>query len=76
MRDFEILTRICRPQIRIDKATQMTVAALADWASTTRNCATKLGKTNFYIPGEITGGNTFGSLYLCAPFHIRVSSPR
>ncbi|KAK4704606.1 hypothetical protein P7C70_g1601, partial [Phenoliferia sp. Uapishka_3] len=50
--------------IRIDKATQMTVAALADWASTTRTCAAKLGKTNFFIPGEITGGNTFGSLYL------------
>ncbi|KAL8283489.1 hypothetical protein RQP46_005592 [Phenoliferia psychrophenolica] len=50
--------------IRIDKATQMTVAALADWASTTRTCATKLGKTNFFIPGEITGGNNFGSIYL------------
>lgn len=29
----------------------MTVAALADWASTTRSCAAAHGKTNFYIPG-------------------------
>jgi len=50
--------------IRIDKATQMTVAPLADWASTTRKCAVALGKSNFFIPGEITGPNDFGSIYL------------
>lgn len=50
--------------IRIDKATQVTVDALATWASSTRNCANKLGKNNFFIPGEVTGGNTFGSLYM------------
>ena len=50
--------------IRIDKATQVTVDALAIWASSTRACAAKLGKTNFFIPGEVTGGDTFGSLYL------------
>ncbi|KAJ7285792.1 modular protein with glycoside hydrolase family 13 and glycosyltransferase family 5 domains [Mycena rebaudengoi] len=50
--------------IRIDKATQVTVDALAEWASSTRACASKLGKTNFFIPGEVTGGNTFGSLYV------------
>ncbi|KAJ7172450.1 modular protein with glycoside hydrolase family 13 and glycosyltransferase family 5 domains [Mycena filopes] len=50
--------------IRIDKATQVTVDALADWASSTRACAAALGKTNFFIPGEVTGGNTFGSLYI------------
>ncbi|KAL8279670.1 hypothetical protein RQP46_007983 [Phenoliferia psychrophenolica] len=50
--------------IRIDKATQMTVDALAEWASTTRTCASNLGKKNFFIPGEITGGNNFGSIYL------------
>ncbi|THG99779.1 hypothetical protein EW026_g2645 [Hermanssonia centrifuga] len=49
--------------IRIDKATQVTVDALADWASSARACAASLGKTNFYIPGEVTGGDTFGSLY-------------
>ncbi|KAF7778692.1 CAZyme family GH13 [Agaricus bisporus var. burnettii] len=50
--------------IRVDKATQVTVDALATWASSTRACAAGLGKNNFYIAGEITGGDTFGSLYL------------
>ncbi|KIY43381.1 glycoside hydrolase family 13 and glycosyltransferase family 5 protein [Fistulina hepatica ATCC 64428] len=50
--------------IRIDKATQVTVDALAEWASSTRACASALGKTNFFIPGEVTGGDRFGSLYI------------
>jgi len=50
--------------IRVDKATQVTVGALAQWASSTRACAAALGKENFFIPGEVTGGDTFGSLYL------------
>ena len=49
--------------IRIDKSTQVTVAALAEWTTGTRQCATKFGKKNFYITGEVTGGDTFGSLY-------------
>ncbi|KAF9053716.1 modular protein with glycoside hydrolase family 13 and glycosyltransferase family 5 domains [Hymenopellis radicata] len=49
--------------IRIDKSTQVTVAALAEWTSSARQCAYKLGKENFFISGEVTGGNTFGSLY-------------
>jgi alpha-1,3-glucan synthase len=49
--------------IRIDKSTQVTVSALADWASSTRSCASNLGKKNFFIPGEVTGGDSFGSLY-------------
>ncbi|KAH0558454.1 hypothetical protein GP486_004889 [Trichoglossum hirsutum] len=49
---------------RIDKATQVTVDALGDWSDSVRRCARKYGKTNFFIPGEITGGNTFGSIYL------------
>jgi alpha-1,3-glucan synthase len=49
--------------IRIDKSTQVTVLALAEWATAARQCATNLGKKNFYITGEVTGGDTFGSLY-------------
>ena len=49
--------------IRIDKSTQVTVDALAEWASSTRACAAKLNKSNFFIPGEVTGGDTFGSIY-------------
>ncbi|KIK71072.1 glycosyltransferase family 5 protein [Collybiopsis luxurians FD-317 M1] len=59
-----VITALDIDAIRIDKATQVTVDALATWASTTRKCAHDLGKTNFYIPGEVTGGDTFGSVYL------------
>jgi alpha-1,3-glucan synthase len=50
--------------IRIDKSTQVTVDALAAWVAGTRNCAYDLGKRNFLITGEVTGGDTFGSLYM------------
>jgi alpha-1,3-glucan synthase len=49
---------------RFDKATQVTVDALADYGETVRQCARKLGKENFFMPGEITGSNSFGSIYL------------
>lgn len=49
--------------IRIDKSTQITVDALAEWTSSARACATALGKKNFLITGEVTGGDTFGALY-------------
>ncbi|KAL1410802.1 hypothetical protein Q8F55_001744 [Vanrija albida] len=49
--------------IRIDKATQVTVDALASWANHTRACAASFNKTNFFIPGEVTGGDTFGAIY-------------
>jgi alpha-1,3-glucan synthase len=50
--------------IRVDKATQITVDGSAHWANATRACAKGLNKTNFFIPGEVTGGDTFGSLYI------------
>ncbi|WVQ79175.1 hypothetical protein IAT38_001271 [Cryptococcus sp. DSM 104549] len=50
--------------IRIDKAGQVTVDFMADWSNHTRACAREFGKDNFFIPGEITGGDTFGALYL------------
>ncbi|WVQ94915.1 hypothetical protein IAU59_002001 [Kwoniella sp. CBS 9459] len=50
--------------IRIDKATQVTVDALASWSNHTKECARTFGKNNFFIPGEITGGNQFGALYI------------
>ena len=49
---------------RYDKATQVTVDAEGNFSSYIRDCAATLGKTNFFIPGEITGGNTFGSIYV------------
>ena len=29
-----------------------------------RECAKRFNKTNFFLPGEITGGNVFGSIYI------------
>ncbi|KAF7715965.1 Alpha-1,3-glucan synthase [Penicillium ucsense] len=49
---------------RYDKATQATVDALGDISEAYRTCARKVGKKNFFLPGEITGGNTFGSIFL------------
>jgi alpha-1,3-glucan synthase len=49
---------------RFDKATQTTVDAMADFNQHMRECAARLGKDNFFLPGEITGGNNFASIYL------------
>jgi alpha-1,3-glucan synthase len=48
---------------RIDKALQVTVDSQGEWSDKMRQCARRLGKNNFYIPGEIVGGNTLGSIY-------------
>ena len=49
---------------RFDKATQVTVDAQGDFSNYMRQCAKRHGKQNFFMPGEITGGNTYGSIYL------------
>lgn len=49
---------------RYDKATQSTPDAMAALSASLRSCARRFGKNNFYITGEITGGNTFASIYL------------
>lgn len=49
---------------RYDKATQVTVDAEGSFSAKMRECARGVNKTNFFIPGEITGGNTFGAVYL------------
>jgi alpha-1,3-glucan synthase len=49
---------------RFDKATQVTIDAEAEFSSYLRDCARQHGKENFFISGEITGGNVFGSLYI------------
>ena len=50
--------------IRIDKSTQVTLDALSQWSTATRSCAADVGKSDFLITGEVTGGNTFGALYI------------
>ncbi|KIV91342.1 hypothetical protein, variant [Exophiala mesophila] len=49
---------------RYDKATQSTVDAMGSMNDAMRQCARRFGKSNFFLPGEITGGNVFGSLYI------------
>ncbi|KAL2374950.1 alpha-1,3-glucan synthase [Blastomyces gilchristii SLH14081] len=49
---------------RYDKALQATVDAFADISEHYRECAKSVGKHNFFLPGEITGGNTLGSIYI------------
>jgi alpha-1,3-glucan synthase len=49
---------------RFDKATQVTVDAQAEFSDYIRQCARKYGKNNFFMTGEIVGGNSFGSIYL------------
>ena len=42
----------------------MTVDAQALWSRSVRECARRYNKDNFFIPGEVTAGNTLGSIYL------------
>lgn len=49
---------------RLDKAIQITVDAVGDFSHSMRECARRVGKQNFFMLGEIAGGNTFGSVYL------------
>lgn len=49
---------------RFDKAIQVTVDASGEFSSSLRACARSVGKENFFLPGEITGGNNMGSVYL------------
>ncbi|KAG1788869.1 glycoside hydrolase superfamily [Suillus plorans] len=61
--------------IRVDKSTQLTINGLTAWASATCACATNLGKKNFYITSEVTGGDTFGSLYLGCGHTLTILPP-
>lgn len=58
-----VITALDIDAIRIDKSTQVTLDALAAWTTAARTCASGVGKDNFLITGEVTGGNTFGALY-------------
>ncbi|KAK2000291.1 alpha-1,3-glucan synthase [Colletotrichum falcatum] len=49
---------------RFDKALQVTVDAQGEFSKKMRECARAVGKENFFLPGEITGGNTMGSIYI------------
>ncbi|KAH8750212.1 glycosyl transferase group 1 [Diaporthe sp. PMI_573] len=48
---------------RFDKAAQVTVDAQGNFSAAMRDCAAKVGKENFFLPGELTPGNTLSSIY-------------
>jgi len=50
--------------MRVDKATQVTADFLSDWGEAMHDCARQYGKKNFFITGEVTGGDTFGAIYI------------
>lgn len=49
---------------RMDKGQQITVDAQGEFSDHIRKCATRFGKKNFFITGEIVSGNNFGAVYL------------
>jgi len=49
---------------RFDKAAQVNPDSQGEYGESIRQCAQRFGKTNFFMPGEITVGNTLGSVYL------------
>lgn len=49
---------------RMDKALQITVDALADFADYERTCAKQYGKDNFYIYGEVIGTSQQAAIYI------------
>ena len=49
---------------RYDKAMQSTVDAMGYMNAAMRTCARRYGKENFFLPGEITGGNVAGSIFV------------
>ncbi|KAL8715735.1 MAG: hypothetical protein Q9220_000402 [cf. Caloplaca sp. 1 TL-2023] len=49
---------------RMDKGLQITADAEGEWTHSIRKCAASVGKHNFFIPGEIVGGNPFSAVYI------------
>ncbi|KAK0624883.1 alpha-1,3-glucan synthase-like protein [Bombardia bombarda] len=49
---------------RVDKGAQVSVEGQAAISTAIRKCALKYNKKNFFVPGEITSGNTLGSIYM------------
>ncbi|KAL8801671.1 MAG: hypothetical protein Q9182_004308 [Xanthomendoza sp. 2 TL-2023] len=48
---------------RMDKGLQITADAEGEWSYHIRQCAAAVGKHNFFIPGEIVGGNPLSAVY-------------
>ncbi|KAJ5884926.1 hypothetical protein N7495_009436 [Penicillium taxi] len=59
-----LITSLDIDALRFDKAGQITVDAFASTSQAIRECASLLGKDNFFIGGEFTSGNSYASIYL------------
>ncbi|KAL1865860.1 Cell wall alpha-1,3-glucan synthase ags1 [Diaporthe australafricana] len=58
-----VITMLDIDGFRFDKAAQVTVDAQGNFSAAMRDCAAKVGKKNFFLPGELTPGNTLSSTY-------------
>ncbi|KKY35779.1 putative glycosyltransferase family 5 protein [Diaporthe ampelina] len=58
-----VITMLDIDGFRFDKAAQVTVDAQGNFSAAMRDCAAKVGKENFFLPGELTPGNTLSSIY-------------
>ncbi|KAI3398107.1 hypothetical protein diail_9860 [Diaporthe ilicicola] len=58
-----VITMLDIDGFRFDKAAQVTVDAQGNFSAAMRDCAAKVGKKNFFLPGELTPGNTLSSIY-------------
>ncbi|KAK7739053.1 Cell wall alpha-1,3-glucan synthase ags1 [Cytospora paraplurivora] len=58
------ITQLDIDGFRFDKAAQVTADAQGNFSAAIRECAAKVGKKNFFLPGELTPGNSLSSIYL------------
>ncbi|KAK2600447.1 hypothetical protein N8I77_009977 [Diaporthe amygdali] len=58
-----VITMLDIDGFRFDKAAQVTVDAQGSFSAAMRDCAAKVGKKNFFLPGELTPGNSLSSIY-------------
>jgi alpha-1,3-glucan synthase len=49
---------------RMDKAMQIPIDSQANFSRAMRDCASEVGKDNFFIPGEVVNGNTNAAIYM------------
>ncbi|KAL8913208.1 MAG: hypothetical protein Q9171_001918 [Xanthocarpia ochracea] len=60
---------------RMIKGLQITADAEGEWSYYIRQCAAAVGKRNFFIPGEVVGGNPLIAVYIVSCFGSTVHTP-
>lgn len=59
-----MITALDLDGFRMDKGMQISVDAQGNFSAAMRECAKQHGKHNFFVTGEIVGGNKIGAVYL------------